>query len=68
MAHYLPESPNNGVAQTYMLIASRHGQTYGASRGGGGWWWYLYLASVEWMGIMRLSYTNMIIRFHLMDR
>lgn len=36
MAHYLPESPNNGVAQTYMLIASRHGQTYGASRGGGG--------------------------------
>lgn len=57
MAHYLPESPNNGVAQTYMLIASRHGQTYGASQGGVARWGvreegggYLYLASVEWTG------------------
>lgn len=51
MAHYLPESPNNGVAQTYMLIASRHGQkTYGDSRGGVGRGGYLYLASVGWTG------------------
>lgn len=55
------DSPNNGVAQTYILIASRHKWTCGAGRSG------TRLASVERAGITRLSYTNMI-KFHLMDR
>lgn len=55
-------SPNNGVAQTYILIACRHNEMRGAGQSG------IYLAPVECMGIKRLSYTNMIIKFHLMDR
>lgn len=58
MVDYLPErpgSPNNGVAPSYLLIASRLKKTHGASRGG------VYLASLERLGIMRLRYTNMII-------
>lgn len=47
MVHYLPErpgSPNNAVAPTYLLIASRLKKTHGASRGG------VYLASPERLG------------------
>lgn len=58
MVHYLrerPGSPNNGLAPTYLLIASRLKETHGASRGG------VYLASLQCLGIMRLSCTNMII-------
>lgn len=39
-------SLNNGVAQTHILIASRHKQTCGAGRRG------ICLASVECVGIM----------------